>query len=545
MSELRFPETGLEQIEGILDPNDPFERLVLDFKAQAESDTMPTPAEQKVFLRMFQNDNGDSASMLAKSHMGFIAAVAYPFRGDWATDSELVLSASKAFLAAAKIFDLDSDDYFSEYSIIAVRRLLTRTYPEAPFGAGDIYPEHPMDDLLHMLHGLRSRDDPEIQQALRMEEAQQKLSSVHLTPNERKIMSILHLYGTDAESGENVEFSSAVISGHAYNARKKLGLETREELALLAMEAGVLNIRAPQGVDQLTLRQRAVASQLDKPTPQVAAERGLSEEQVTRDIAALYRVTQARSRIELFLMSHTPGFQPTAEELAIHPVLQDFTPFQRPMIARIHLPTAMIAEQVESPEESVKTAITTAATKAGFTGRRARTNLALDLHEKGFRFNVREPLLPLAELLSAKELEVGRLLSLPSAEIAEAVDETPEAIDSLVHEMRKKTGAHSRTELTLQILMYDTGESRPKRWRELTREEQFFTGVGMEPVPMEQARAWLSHASERQAQYIDAIYFQANTLSLEAIARQLEVSRSTLIETAKRGLKSIGEALED
>jgi DNA-binding CsgD family transcriptional regulator len=376
-------------------------------------------------------------------------------------------------------------------------------------------------------------------QVMLRQQARERLAG--LTPREQEALPFLHLYGADVDANESCDFSRSLLSRHVSSAARKMGVGGREELALLALEAGVrYDVKTPDGIGHLSIQQRKVSTRLDKSNSEIAAELELTEYQVIGIMTSLYKATSARSRTEIFIMAHIYGFEPTAEELAIHnhEALQEFTEFRRPVLALVHLKNDKIAEELSRSEESVKDAVSRAVKQAGFSGRTARTALALELYERGFRFDVRKPLRPLAEVLNAKDREIGHILSLSNTDIARTVmnDESHEAavaVGSLIYDMQGKTGARTRAELALQIRMYDTGESRPKPFNRLSGEEWFFETLGIDPIPMEEARLLLKYATPKQAEYLEALVFSEEQIFMASMGG-----------VARRGLDNIRKGLE-
>lgn len=546
------PETYLAEVAGhegpftYLDPADPFDDLVIRYHEAFEDDVLPKGTEQRKMVTGLQDENIEAARELVQTHKSLIAAVAYPFKASGIQGGELLRAGTKALLAAAKTYDTYGAPSFDQYATEAIGDLLNLAYPAALEGSVHT-PITSVEDLILSMAKLKVADNVDLQ-AMRRRKAMQPRFAL-LTPTEHEVLPLLHLSLSDID--EQSGMTGKNIVNHTSNIKGKIGADSREELALTAWEAGVpFRLRVPSvGIEELTIRQRTVAMHLTKRNDEIAAEQGLSESQVRRDVTALLESTEARNRVELLLMAYEYHFEPTQDELAIysHEALQGFSEFQRPIAARIHMPIEEVALEVDRSEEAVRNAVSRIVSRAGHKGQTARTALALDLFDRGFRFDVRPPTKPFAETLSAKELEVGRQLQFSSAEIAGSVDSIQSAngIESLISYIKGKTGARTRAELALQIRMYDTGESRPKYINELSSEERFFQALGIEPVPLDVAHSWLDHTTPKQAEYLEARFFSEKELSIQALANRFSVAKSTILATVARGLKNISEALED
>jgi DNA-binding NarL/FixJ family response regulator len=364
-----------------------------------------------------------------------------------------------------------------------------------------------------------------------------------LTPLQQEVLPVLHLPGEDAATLLGI--NRTALQQRVHHIKNKAAVETRAGLAIWALERGVnYDVALPPPMEEFSLRERVVASHLDKQNPDIMREQGFSSREVRSDVMSLLQKTGAKNRTELALIARIYGFEPLPEELAADQppdVLKPFTKFQRPVLSRLHQPYKIIAGELGIAEYSVQGAVRRALEIADIPNSVA---LALKLLEEGLTFDIHDPGRPLHELLTEQELGIAQSLELPFQEIADKYGLTEARVNALVGYIKTKTGARTRTELALIARIFDTGQAKPLYHNIRPRKERFFEALGIEPIPMEEARTLLEHVTPRQAEYLAAYYFSEKQLSWRAIAKQLFVRRETAIIAATRGVERIREHLE-
>lgn len=365
----------------------------------------------------------------------------------------------------------------------------------------------------------------------------------YLAPSEIRILAYLHLPAKEAARLLGIKYGN--MSTRSHSAKQKLGVETREELALWALEHGVVyDVAKPPEMETFTLRERLVASRLWRRNPDIAKDLDITDKQVRSDVMSLLKKTGANNRTELALIAQIYGFEPFPEELEddTPEALKPFTDFQRRVLSRLHLPGDIIAGELGISRYGVAHAVDYAKRKTGTSN---RTALALKLMEDGYQFDIHEPDRPLQELLTDQELAIAKSLYKPYEEIAQDQGLDFLRVNNLVDYMKRKTGARTRVELALIAHMFDTGQSKSIYHNIRPREDRFFEALNIEPIDMEEVRELLSHATPKQAEYIEAYYFSEKPVSWRVIGERFFVTRANAMQAANRGLARIRQKLEE
>ena len=369
--------------------------------------------------------------------------------------------------------------------------------------------------------------------------------SEQLAPAEVAVLP--HLHRSAKEGAAILDIGEGALAQRVSKAKTKLGLGTREEMALWALERGVqFTVTEPPPLGVFTLRERQVASHLDRKNPDIATELNITNKQVRSDISSLLSKTKAKNRTELALIARLYSFEPFPEELEDNTPepLKPFSKLEQEVVSRLHLPTDFIVGELGLANEYVvENAINRAAKKVGVPGR--AIDLALKLHQAGFQFDILEPKRPLNELLTEKQMTIAQSLDgRLGEEIAKQHGIETEQLWKLVHYMQTKAGARSKIEFILMVRTSDPGKSRPEHYNVRPREERFFEALGIEPMPMEAARPLLKHAAPRQREYLEAYYFSERKISWKEVSEQLHVTRETAVTAGNRALARIRSQLE-
>lgn len=365
-----------------------------------------------------------------------------------------------------------------------------------------------------------------------------------LSPRDIKLLQYLNL--PDKERAELLDTTEGALRTGAMNLKRRLGLRTREELALWGLHNGVVfDLPSPPHLKNFTMRERQVAWRLASRNPDIAKQLNISGKKVHNDVMSLLAKTGARNRTELALVARVFDFEPRQEELDsnIPEALKPFTEFQRPVLSRLHLPTEIIAGELGISKYAVIRVVRRA---CAIQGTANRINLALKLHEQGLEFDIKEPKNPLHEIMTAREQAFAKSLALPNPEVAKMFGmEDPEQVSSLINYLKVKTGARTREELLLMVKVHDTGEARPVYHNVRPRIERLFEVLGIDPVPLEEVKPLLEHVTPKQAAYIEAYYFSDQEVSWRAISEQFFVRKETAIQIANRGLAQLRLHLRD
>lgn len=474
-----------------LDRHDPIDGLVLAYKEAVRGEYLdyapgaaapPPPAQQRVLIAGFNSGNLDATRQLADSHMGLVAAVAFPFKGGRLNSEELLETGRHVLLHSAKTYDSNEGD-FGDHAARAIHAALQAQQPELAAGSYITAEQPPMESIYRFLEAARpgrakklvAKPEPEGPMH-GPKTAAEVLQEAKLDESEMGVLQNLHLRtdGIMAATGlskNQVHVQRAAVS-------TKLGVRNLEEAALTGMAAGIeYDIRKIPPRKDFSLQERQVAMRRYLPNKQVAEELGLAGFRLTTIMKALWKKTQARSEPEMLLMAHIGKFEPTEAELnPPEPTFEErLTPLHRRVLSRLTYKTDSEIGQMKSVGMTLGQVRRFIRNFAKETGLRTnnRTALVLDLHRNGLEFDVPEPERPLHETLYAHELEIARLLDLSSLEIIDKLqlDCKPERINEIVYDARHRVGARSREELALMVEMFDDGspalemDTSNNRWR--------------------------------------------------------------------------------
>lgn len=557
------PELFLRGIT-YLDTADPIDRLLVDLSTQVTyrevvddgeqptiTDNLPTATEQHRLINGFKIGDLASTRQLIDSHLGLIAATAYPFKYKDIDPTELLRTGIRAFAKAAKTYDKDCGPTFYDYAIAAVHAAYREAAPDL---AGDSFveldEEHPMIGVYQFIDTLQIPQDPdEIKAAERQNEAHKNR---RLTEAEREALPLLHLTeeGISEAIGTGDKASLQRSKRLVASLKLKLGASTKEEAALIALWRGITyELTIAPNIDDLNLDERLAAVRMWSSNEAVSEELEFNETKVQRIRSNIATKTGARSRAEIVLMAHEYGWEPTEEEL--NPpdlsLFEQMTDQEKQIVQlALHMSDREIAEAIEGDlnESAVGRIIGRLMDRASIQHNN-RASLILKLHNQGMQFDV--PILqePVNNILYDEELKISRLLRLPYEKIIRKLKLgcTPERLGEIVYKARLKVGARSREELALMVKMYDDGSSGKDKSRE-NNKWRMANHLGVKTLSLCNVDALLAATTDLQRQIITAYYLADGPKTMPEVCSQLGISKNSARLLASRGLASMRRKLE-
>jgi DNA-binding CsgD family transcriptional regulator len=521
-------------LEGInyLDSEDPIDRLLIDYKEDIATESLPTAAQQRVMIGGLKGDNLESARMLVNTHQGLVAAVAYPFKASEQSTEDLLRTGTRALIQAAKTYDKTDPVDFSDYAALMIHDTLSKVFPEL---AGDSFIElsqPAMEGVYQFMETVQSGSPvdrvQQMQERIRERERRQVLSCIYLP---------------DKETAELTGLSIHKVKKIIYAARAEVDGVSREELAVIKLREGAeYDILEAPPKEEFTFRERMVATRLSRKNAEIAEELGLTRKQLALAVSSLWEKTGARTRTELVLMARINNFEPAEEEFTFIPLagMEGFTPDECEVLEYLHLPYKEIAAYTGKTHNVIKHTIGGVFEK---TGLRNRTALIVELYERGAKFDITHLERPLVELLNSEEMEIALLAHLPYEEIGERVNLPAGKVSSLMSHARDKLGARSRPELAIMVREFDTGERREKDTR--SRKEKFAAKLGLESLEGCNIELLLDHAAPIEHELIAGYYLSEEEASWRALGTRLTLSRSAAYARAHREIRRMKAVLAE
>jgi len=526
-------------------PSDPLDTALDDFRRRVLDDGLPTPIKQLQLVRGTQHEHHASGRELVRSHLGLIAAVAYPFKYRGVGSKDLLILGLGFLIQAALTYDLeDSYSYsFNDHAVEslegAFRQKFGEDSPDIRQSSSELSPTDRIVDFARRLEVIDGSKpvfppDPYTTQLVNGLASYLRLGSIHqkkeavrtldlqlrilsqrkaaqqiadLPPEAQEMLPLMHL------STSEILARKAPMTKHHLQylvgiMMQGLGASNRRQVMLVAFEAG--KVQLDQGdlppLEQLTIRERQVGSRLHNEDTAIAEELGLTLPTVLTTERALRRKMQMTSRIQLMLAGRRPGFEPTKEEIeeAAANSLERLSPLQQKVIPLLHYTMQEIATKLGPPHtyDSVKQAILAVQRKEGVDNVVA---LALALHEKGVKYDIEPPPRPLIELLDNEHFKVVENDSLAhsNSEIAEATQTSVSHVENFISDSKSILGARSRVELALKIKIFDTGERiSAAQWRK----QELAVKLGLGPSEDWDFKSLLSMLTRRRRKAIAAYH---------------------------------------
>jgi DNA-binding CsgD family transcriptional regulator len=535
----------VESANILLDLSDPIDAILIDFKKDVACGNLPTAEEQLRLTMGVQRMDTESARALIRSHRGLVAAVAYGFKATGTESRELLLTGTGALIEAAETYSIRDSKEFNDHAIAIIGRSLAIyfPFPEVSTNPADTSQPRPIERFTHLMDDLQ--DDARLEDQRR--QAAKGLQEL-LQPHVYRMLTYLHL--PESEIGKLTGLTTGSLRYAAQIAKDKLGVQTREGVALAALERGVqFDIKRVPRDTEFSMREKDVVERLALRNSEIQDELQLSKKQVNLTVASLLRKTSARTRVELTLMGRSCYFKPAKEEIEPYPeVLEEFTPRERRVLQLLHLPAQAIADRLTNTykrtitRNSVYDTISRARDK---TDTSSVLDLTMELYRRGLRYDIREPKRPLVELMDSDQMRVIESLELPYKVISEANDIPVTDIEHLVWHMKQKTGARSRQELVLMMKAFDTGERRdpvhtPKEKLAAKLGIQALTGCNIELV----AKYVREHDDPGERDLLSTYYLTDEPVIWRDVAAQLGVHAVTARSKAQRGVHKIRRRLD-
>ena len=124
-----------------LNLGDPIDSAIAEYQDQIQAENTPTESLQQNCINGMRYGHRDSAKNLVRMNKGFLAVVAYPFKGENAGSAELMLEASKGLIVAAKTYSREeTGTAFHNYAAVIMQHALAakvgksvEDFRESPF----------------------------------------------------------------------------------------------------------------------------------------------------------------------------------------------------------------------------------------------------------------------------------------------------------------------------------------------------------------------------------------------------------------------------
>jgi DNA-binding NarL/FixJ family response regulator len=534
----------VESANILLDPSDPIDTILIDFKKDVTFGNLPTAEDQQRLTMGVQRGDPESARELVKSYRGLMAAVAYGFKATGTESRELLLTGTGALIEAAETYSIRDSLEFNDHAINIIGRNLAIGFPlpEVSTSPADTSQPRPTERFFHLMDSLQ--DDVRLEAQRR--QAANELQEL-LTPYVYRVLAYLHL--RESEIGKLTGHTIGSIRYATQIAKEQLGGQTREGLALAALERGVqFDIKEVPRDTEFSTREKDVVERLAKRNPEIQVELQLSKKQVNSAVASLLRKTSARTRVELTLMGRLCYFKPAKVETEPYPeVLEEFTPRERRVLQLLHLPVQAIADRLTNTYRTitVNSVYDTIGRARDKTDTSSVLALTMELYRRGLRYDIREPKRPLVELMDSDQMRVIESLELPYNVISEANGIPVTDIEHLVWHMKQKTGARSRQELVLMMKTFDTGERRdpvhtPREKLAAKLGIKALTGANIELV----AKYVREHDDPGERDLLSAKYLIDEPVIWQEVADRLGVHVVTARSKGQRGVHKIRRRLD-
>lgn len=224
--------TRLLQGHNYLDPQDPIDRLLIDYKEDVTNDSLQTAAEQRSLIVGLRNGDLDSARALIDGHRGLIAAIAYPFKAGELNSEQLLERGVHAFVQAAKTYDTTGGVDFSDYAAAAVHDVFSDATPDMAGGSFIGLPQRPMESVYQFMQTVRPVRGSQSKQ--RLEEQMAARKRLKLDPLQRTILQrIVYMKDKDVAQQPDIDLSTDSIAKHVSDIMQAASLPHNNRTALL------------------------------------------------------------------------------------------------------------------------------------------------------------------------------------------------------------------------------------------------------------------------------------------------------------------------
>jgi DNA-binding CsgD family transcriptional regulator/predicted DNA-binding protein YlxM (UPF0122 family) len=514
------------------------DNLLLSYVDEIKRDRCATSAEQKALIERIRSGDLPAFEELFDACGGMVTAIGYMYRSRAIDNSMALLNVARSVIRDEVFrYSIKSTTSFQSY----IAPMLWRAMEDS---TEQVYEDHfiklpcgPVAAMYHFFERVQEAITPE---ELELKHAQDQLlmSPEHVLRSHRSILRHLHL--PNSEIFERYGIGSTKLYDTITGLCDRLGLENRQELALLCTEAGIaFDLVSSPDPREYTDRQLSVATLLHKDYRTIAEILGFEDEKHVQKVAsAVKRKMGARSRTEVLLLAHKSGF---AEYLnrSIPEQLRFFTEIERKIIPYLHLSLPDIVEKTGFTVNSIHDGIARSAKRVGAANRR---ELALLLYQQGYEFDIKEPVRPLVELFDADQMIIIKNLHLSDEDIGVMIGKEAQYVGKIAHYFRNKAGARTRIELLLMSHKFDTGERRSVDVR--SKRERLADRIGVSALDSDKILELLEDASDQARKVIKMYYLETGEdVSWQFVADYYQMERRQVVSSAQDGILRIRKRL--
>ena len=150
---------GLAPVESasiLLDPSDPIDTILIDFKKDLACGNLPTAEDQQRLTMGVQRRDPESARELIRRDRVLVAAVAYGFKATGTDSRELLLTGTRALIEAAETYSIRDSKEFNDHAITVIGRSLAIDFPfpEVSTSPADTSRPRPVERFYHLMDSL-------------------------------------------------------------------------------------------------------------------------------------------------------------------------------------------------------------------------------------------------------------------------------------------------------------------------------------------------------------------------------------------------------
>lgn len=286
----------------LLNPANPLDYLVAEFKHKVQADELPTLREQLDMLRAVRLGAPEAGKQLIEAHLGLIATVAYQFKSPDHSNMELFRYGRQAFMCAAPEYRRGDED-FNDFAVEAIRQALgSRINAPTPKlfteGAG-----RPMERILGFADKVRIQGKAASKKRSRPPLPPEAIKTFdNLSQREKDIAIYIHL--PNAEIGRRTSLSPTGAGSHVSNVMHALGFsDNRLGAAISLWEQGVLaDVKELSETERaaLTPKQYELLLCVGLPLEAIAQEIGKTKSTVQKELSPLKSESRHGQNTSLF-----------------------------------------------------------------------------------------------------------------------------------------------------------------------------------------------------------------------------------------------------
>jgi hypothetical protein len=143
-----------------LNPADPIDACLIDYRTAINKDTVPTMAQQRVMIAGLRSGQSTALTEFVDNHMGIVAAVAYPYKGAGLTSEDLLQAGIQALIRAGQEYVRADSIDFSDFAADAVNGELASLLPDKARGSYVGSSGYPMQDIYQFMQTVEVQEIP-------------------------------------------------------------------------------------------------------------------------------------------------------------------------------------------------------------------------------------------------------------------------------------------------------------------------------------------------------------------------------------------------